>query len=141
MSLHIGSITDEKLNGKTGFQSSFIHFKLFYLTLLSPRVADRNLESTYIFLKVFHTEFIGFEEELCPVHAAGVQDDICALRYPVAVYDVIRQGFTHGEIHHRVEAQAFLDEALQHLQLLKVPVLERSLTCSQAMAFTKSSLA
>lgn len=65
------------------------------------------------------------------MHAAGVQDDICALWDPVAVYDVIGQGLTHGEVHHGVEAQALVDEALQHVQLLKVPVLERPLTCSQ----------
>ncbi len=59
---------------------------------------------------------------------ACVQDDVCPLRHPVAIYNVIRQGSTHGEVYHRVEAQAFIDEALQHLQLLKVPVLKLSLT-------------
>lgn len=62
------------------------------------------------------------------MHVAGVQDDVCALRDPVALYDVIRQSSTHGEVNHRVEAQAFVDEALQHLQLLQVPVLKLSLT-------------
>lgn len=72
-------------------------------------------------------------EKLCPVHVAGVQDDIRALRYPVAVNDVIRQGSTHGEVHHRMETQAFVDETLQDLQLLKVPVLKLSLTCSETI--------
>lgn len=89
---------------------------------------------THIFFKVVQTEFIWFAKELCPVHAAGVENDICTLWYPVAVYDVIRQGSTHGEVHHRVEAQTFIDEALQHLQLLKVLVLKLSLTCSKTMA-------
>lgn len=44
---------------------------------------------------------------------AGVQNDVCALRYRVAIYDVVRQGPAHGEVHHRVEPQAFVDEALQ----------------------------
>lgn len=67
-------------------------------------------------------------EELCPVHAARVQDDICALWHPVTFDDVIRQGSPHGEVHHRVEAQALVDETLQHLQLLKVPILHLSVT-------------
>lgn len=97
---------------------------------------SKKYTSTYIFLKVFQTEFIGFEEKLCPVHVAGVQNDICALRYPVAIYNVIRQGSTHGEVHHRVEAQAFIDEALQQLQLLNIPVLKLSLTYIETMAMT-----
>lgn len=62
------------------------------------------------------------------MHAAGVEDNICALGDPVAIYDVIKQGSTHGEVHHRVEAQAFVDEALQLLQPLEVPVLKLPLT-------------
>lgn len=85
---------------------------------------------TYIFFKVFQTEFIGFVEELCPVHVAGVQNDIYALWDAVAINDVIRQGTAHGEVHHRVEAQALVDEALQHLQLLEVPILKLSITYS-----------
>lgn len=68
------------------------------------------------------------------MHAASVENDICALWYPVAIYDVIRKGSTHGEVHHWVEAQTFVDESLQHLQLLEVPVLKLSLTCGKTVA-------
>lgn len=64
---------------------------------------------------------------------AGVQNDVCSLRHPVAIYDVIRQSSAHGEVHHRVEPQALVDEALQHMQLLRVPVLKLSLTYSETM--------
>lgn len=94
-----------------------------------------NYTSTYIFFKVLQAEFIGFGEKLRPVHVAGVQNDICALWYPEAIYDVIGQGSTHGEVHHRVKPQAFVDEALQHLQLLKVPVLKLSFTYSETMRY------
>lgn len=86
---------------------------------------------TYILFKVLQTELGGSGEEFCPVHVAGVQDDVCALRYPVTLNDIIRQGSTHGEVHHRVEPQAFVDEALHHAQLLKVPVLQMPVTYSQ----------
>lgn len=86
---------------------------------------------TYILFKVLQTELSGSEEEFCPVHVAGVQNDVCALRYPVALNDIIRQGSTHGEVHHRVEPQAFIDEGLQHEQLLKVPVLQLPVTYNQ----------
>lgn len=89
--------------------------------------------STHISFKVFKSEFVGFVEKLCPVHVAGVQDDVCSLRHPVAVYDVIRQSSAHGEVHHRVEPQALVDEALQHMQLLRVPVLKLPLTYSKTM--------
>lgn len=79
---------------------------------------------------MFQIKLIGFEEKLGAVHSACVQNDVCALRYPVAFYDVIGQGSTHGEVHHWVEAQAFVDEALHHLQLVKILVLKLSLTCS-----------
>lgn len=88
----------------------------------------QNSRLTYIFLKVLQAEVVGFEEELILVHVAGVQNDVGALRHPVTLNDVIRQGSTHGEVHHWVEAQALVDEGLQHLQLLKVPLLERLLT-------------
>lgn len=78
---------------------------------------------TYIFLKVLQAEVVGFEEKLVVVHAPGVEDDVGALRHPVALDDVIRQGSAHGEVHHWVEAQALVDEGLQHLQLVKVPLL------------------
>lgn len=65
------------------------------------------------------------------MHLACVQNDICALWHSVAFYDVVRQGSAHGEVHHWVEAQAFVDEALQHLQLVKVLVLKLPLTCKQ----------
>lgn len=68
------------------------------------------------------------------MHAASVENNICTLRYPVAIDDVIRQGSTHGEVHHRVEAQAFVDEALQPLQLLQVLVLKLFLTYKETMA-------
>lgn len=86
---------------------------------------------TYVLFKVLQTELSGSEEEFGPVHVAGVQNDVCALRYPVTLNDIIRQGSTHGEVHHRVEAQAFVDEGLQHAQLLKVPVLQLPLTYNQ----------
>lgn len=73
-------------------------------------------------------ELGGPEEEFCPVHVARVQNDVGALRYPVALDDVIRQGSTHGEVHHRVEPQALVDEALQHVQLLQVSLLQPPLT-------------
>lgn len=57
------------------------------------------------------------------MHVPGVQNDVGALRHPVTLNDVLRQGSTHGEVHHWVEAQALVDEGLQHLQLLKVPLL------------------
>lgn len=72
-------------------------------------------------------------EELCAVHAACIQDDVCALLNPVAVYDVIKKGSTHGEVHHRVEAQAFVDEAFQHRQLLKIFILQLSVTWSKTV--------
>ena len=68
------------------------------------------------------------------MHAAGVQNNICAFWYLVTIYDIIREGSSHGEVHHRVKAQALVDEALQHLQLLKVPVLELSLACGETVA-------
>lgn len=86
---------------------------------------------TYILFKVLQTELSGSEEELCPVHVAGVQNDVCALRHPVTLDDVIRQGSTHGEVHHRVEPQGFIDEGLQHAQLLKVPILQLPVTYNQ----------
>lgn len=86
---------------------------------------------TYILFKVLQTELSGSEEEFCPVHVAGVQNDVCALGYPVTLDDIIRQGSTHGEVHHRVEPQGFVDEGLKHAQLLKVPVLQLPVTCSQ----------
>lgn len=86
---------------------------------------------TYILFKVLQTELSGSEEEFCPVHVAGVQNDVCALRYPVTLNDIIQQASTHGEVHHRVEPQGFVDEGLQHAQLLKVPVLQLPLTCDQ----------
>lgn len=89
-----------------------------------------NESTTHIVFKVFQVKLIGFEEKLGAVHSACVQNDVCALRDPVAFYDVIRQGSTHGEVHHWVEAQAFVDEALHHLQLVKILVLKLSLTCS-----------
>lgn len=88
-----------------------------------------------MFFKVFQAEFVGFDEKFCPVHVAGVQNDICALRYPVAIYDVITKGFTHGEVHHGVKTQAFTDEALQYLQLGKVPVLKVSLPCRETVRY------
>lgn len=90
--------------------------------------------------KVFQAEFIGFDEKLCPVHVAGVQNDICALRHPVAIYDVITKGFTHGEVHHGVKTQAFTDEALQNLQLGKVPVLKLSLPYRETVRYHYSVL-
>lgn len=92
--------------------------------------------STHSSFKVFKSEFVGFVEKLCPVHVAGVQDDVCSLRHPIAVYDVIRQSSAHGEVHHRVEPQALVDEALQHMQLLRVPVLKLPLTYSKTMVKT-----
>lgn len=83
---------------------------------------------SYLFIKVFQAEFIGFEKKLCPVHVARVQNDICALWYPVALNDVIRQSSSHGEVHHRVEPQAFVDEAFQNMQLLEVSILQLSFT-------------
>lgn len=63
------------------------------------------------------------------MHVAGVEDDVGALGDPVAINDIIGQGSAHGEVDHRVEAQAFVDEALHHWQLLKVAVLQLSVTC------------
>lgn len=65
------------------------------------------------------------------MHVAGVKNDVCALWYPVTLNDIIRQGSAHGEVHHRVEPQAFVDEALQHVQLREVPLLQLPVTCSQ----------
>lgn len=62
------------------------------------------------------------------VHEPRVQNNVGALRHPVALDDVISQGSPHGEVHHWVEAQALVDEGLQHLQLLEVPLLQRLLT-------------
>lgn len=90
---------------------------------------------TYILFKVLQTELRGSEEEFCPVHVAGVQNDVCAFRHPVTLNDIIRQRPTHGEVHHRVEPQAFVDEALQHAQLLKVSLLQPPVTCSQNDTF------
>lgn len=94
----------------------------------------RSLNSTHIFFKVFQAELVWSGEELRAVHAARVENDVCALRHPVAIYDVIRQGSAHGDVHHRVEAQALVDEALQHLQPLKVPVLQLPLACGDTTA-------
>lgn len=72
-------------------------------------------------------------EELCAVHAARIQDNVGALLHPVPVYDVIEKGSTHGEVHHWVEAQAFVDEAFQHLQLLKILILQLAVPWSKKM--------
>lgn len=45
--------------------------------------------TTHIFLKVLQTKFIGFVEKLSSVHATSIQDDICSLWDPVAIYDII----------------------------------------------------
>lgn len=78
---------------------------------------------THVSLEVLQAEVVGFEEELIVVHAPGVQNDVGALSHPVTLDDVIRQGATHREVHHWVEAQALVDEGFQHLQLLQVPLL------------------
>lgn len=86
------------------------------------------IKVTHVFLKVVQAELIGFVEELCPVHAARVQDDVCPFPYTVAVDDIISQGPPHCEVHDGMEAQAFVYEALHDLQLVEVCVLKRSLT-------------
>lgn len=107
-------------------------------TSLKPNKCSVQPALTYILFKVLQAELSGSEEEFCPVHVAGVQNDVRALRYPVTLNDIIRQGPTHGEVHHRVEAQAFVDEGLQHAQLLKVRVLQRPVTYDQDSTLNES---
>lgn len=85
--------------------------------------------ATYRFLKVFQAEFIWFGEELSLVHAANVENDVGSLGHLVALDDVVCQSSAHREVHDGMEAQRFIDAALQHCQALQVCIPQGLFSC------------
>lgn len=82
-----------------------------------------NSARTHCSVKVAQAELVSFGEEFSLVHAAGVQDNVGSFRDLYPLDDVVLQRSSHGEVHHWVEPQGLIDEALHHLQVLVVGIL------------------